>query len=90
MIIYIDSTFKCHTENDGTMREVHTDFFEGKCKDFVEGYRFIPFNESWTREDGMVFTGEMITPWKPFEELDVAQRNYEQELAEAARILLGV
>ena len=27
----------------------------------------------------MVFTGEMIAPWKPWDELDAAQREYERE-----------
>jgi hypothetical protein len=90
MKIYIDSEFRCHADNpDGTMREAETNFFDGKCKAFIEGYRFVPHGEIWTREDGTVFEGQMITPWKPYEELDRAQRDYERELAEAARILLG-
>ena len=87
--IYIDSEFKCHTINDGTMKAAETDFFDGKCDEFINGYRFIPDGESWTREDGSLFTGGMFSPWKPYEELDVAQREYDRELAEAARILLG-
>ena len=93
MTIYIDSEFKCHAENDGTMTEVQTSFFTGKCKEFIEGYRFVPDGESWTREDGTVFTGEMIAPRKPYDELDAAQREYEKEqLADmqAALELLGV
>ena len=79
--IYIDSEYKCHTTNpDGTFREVETDFFDGKCDTFIEGYRFIPSGESWTRSDGVVFTGEMIAPWKPYSELDSAQREYERQL----------
>jgi hypothetical protein len=31
------------------------------------------------REDGTVFSGEMVTPWKPWEELDAVQREYERE-----------
>lgn len=89
MTVYIDADFKCHTANDGTMREVQTAFFDGKCKAFIEGYRFIPDGESWTRGDGVVFTGEMVSPWKPYNELDQAQRQYERELAQAAMILLG-
>ena len=89
MKIFIDKEFCCHLLDDGTMTEVQTGFFYGKCKTFVEGYRFVPAGEIWTREDGTVFTGEMITPWKPYAELDAAQREYERELAEAARILLG-
>lgn len=80
-MIYIDSEFKCHTSNlDGTFREVETDFFYGKCQAFIEGYRFIPNGESWTRSDGIVFTGEMIAPFKPYAELDAAQREYERQL----------
>lgn len=87
--IYIDAGFCCHTANDGTMREVQTDFFDGKCQAFIEGYRFVPEGESWVREDGVVFEGEMVAPWKAYEQLDLAQREYEQEMARAAMILLG-
>lgn len=92
MKIYIDSDFKCHTTNtDGTFREVETDFFEGKSDEFVEGYRLVPAGEEWTRSDGVVFTGEMITPWRDISALNTAQRVYEQQLlaeyAEYLRIL---
>ena len=93
MKIYIDSEFKCHVADDGTMTEVETDFFDGKCREFIEGYRFIPSGRKWTRADGTVFTGEMIAPWKPYEELDAAQRAYEREqmadMENALAILLG-
>lgn len=80
-MIYIDSEYRCHTTNpDGTFREIETDFFDGKCDTFVEGYRFIPDGEGWTRSDGTVFQGEMIAPWKPYSELDSAQRKYERQL----------
>ena len=77
--IYIDTDFKCHTVNDGTMTAVETDSFDGKCDAFIEGYRYVPSGESWTRSDGVVFHGEMITPWKEFTELDAAQREYERQ-----------
>lgn len=81
MKIYIDSDFKCHVTNpDGVFREVEVDVFDGKCQTFIEGYRYIPFGESWTRSDGVVFHGEMIAPWKPYSELDSAQREYERAL----------
>lgn len=94
MKICIDADCKCHTTNpDGTFREVETDFFNGKCETFIEGYRYVPFGESWMRSDGIVFQGEMINPWKPYDELDAAQREYErQKLADAEAalaILLG-
>ena len=91
--IYIGSDFKCHVSNDGTRKAAQTEFFDGKCDAFVEGYRFVPEGESWTRSDGEVFRGEMIAPWKDFDELDSAQREYEREqladLEEFARIILG-
>lgn len=91
--IYIDSDFKCHVTNDGNMAVVETDFFDGKCTEYIEGYRFVPAGSTWIREDGEVFEGEMIAPWKPWNELDEAQREYErQEAADmrAALALLGV
>lgn len=81
MIICIDNDYKCHTSDpDGIYTAVETDFFDGKCKAYIEGYRYIPAGESWTRPDGVVFTGEMIAPWKDWRELDEAQREYEREL----------
>ena len=80
--VYIDSEFKCHTADDGTMKAVETEFFDGKCDAIIDGYCFVPAEESWTREDGAVFQGELAFPWKPLEELDAAQRAYERELSE--------
>lgn len=90
MKIYIDSEYCCHTTNpDGIFQEIETDFFDGKCVDFIEGYRYIPFGKSWTRSDGIIFDGEMIAPWKDYSELDVAQRQYErQQLDEYKEFLI--
>lgn len=77
--IYIDSEFKCHVEDDGTMQAVETDYFDGKCLAYIEGYRYIPEGETWIREDGEVFCGEMVSPWKGWQELDAAQGEYERE-----------
>ena len=88
MKVYIDSDFKCHVTDDGNMTAVETSFFDGKCDAFIEGYRYIPAGEFWTREDGQVFRGEMIAPWKDYAELDSAQREYERErLADAENAL---
>lgn len=80
--IYIDSEFKCHIASADEMKAVETDFFDGKCDAFVEGYRFVPNGESWMREDGVVFEGMMISPWKPFSELETAQAQYERDTAD--------
>ena len=81
MKIYIDSDFKCHTTNpDGMYTAVETDFFDGKCDAYIEGYRFVPAGAMWTRPDGVVFAGEMISPWKDWRALDATQRAYERQL----------
>ena len=67
--IYIDSDYKCHVTDDGTMTAVETDFFDNKCDIFVEGYCYDTSN-------GYV----QIYPWKDYTELDAAQRQYEQAL----------
>lgn len=83
MKIYIDDDFKCHAQNDGTMREVETNAFDGKCAEYIEGYRFIPEGETWTRSDGVRFTGEMITPWKDYAILETAQTAADRVQAQA-------
>ena len=84
MTIYIDTDFKCHVSNpDGTHTPVETTAFDGKCAAYIEGYRFVPAGAAWTRKDGVVFQGEMISPWKDWRELDAAQRAYEREQMEA-------
>jgi hypothetical protein len=79
MKIYIDSDCKCHAAPADGLTAVDTDFFGGKAPRYIDGYRFVPAGESWTREDGAVFAGEMVSPWKPWEELDAVQREYERE-----------
>ena len=69
MKVYVDSEFHCHTSNpDGTFREVNHPFFDGKCKTSIEGYCYDDSKGS-----------PAIYPWKPYEELDNAQRQYERE-----------
>lgn len=79
MKIFIDKDFKCNIYDDGTMIAVESDFFDGKCAEFIEGYRFVPDGKSWIRSDGEVFNGEMVSPWKDYSELDVVQREYEKQ-----------
>lgn len=80
--IYIDPDFHCHPTPGEGLRAVETEFFDGKSDAFIEGYRFVPAGESWVREDGTVFAGEMIAPWKDYAILEALQRQYEQLLPE--------
>ena len=84
MLIYLDNDFKCHLEDDGKRTAVETDVFDGKCRKFIEGYRFVPQGETWTRSDGEVFPGEMVSPWRDYSLLVEFQRQYEEMLAEQA------
>lgn len=76
MTIYIDSDFKCHVSAAEGRRAIETSFFDGKCPEWIESYRFVPEGETWTREDGEEFTGEMISPWKDLGEAYAAQTAY--------------
>lgn len=78
MTIYVDTDFKCYTAPGDGLTAVETDAFDGKAPGYIEGYRFVPEGMSWVREDGAVFAGEMVSPWKPWAELDEIQREYEQ------------
>lgn len=69
--IYVDSQMHCHRVDDGTMTAVNTVFFEGKCDTFVEGYNY-DTRKGYSR----------FYPWKPYAELDAAQRQYETMLAQ--------
>lgn len=80
--IYIDSDYKCYTEPAEDRTAVETAAFDGKCKKFIEGYRFVPDGHSWKRSDGAVFTGEMVAPWKDYAMLAAYQSGYEESLAE--------
>ena len=77
--IYLDKEFRCSvTETETTVQSVGTDFFDGKCDTFIEGYRFVPSGAVWTREDGVQFAGEMVAPHKPYTDLERAQIAYEK------------
>lgn len=95
MTIYIDNDYKCYTTPADGRVSIETDAFNGKCKQYIEGYRLVPAGCTWTRKDGKVFHGEMIAPWKSYEILAELQALYEEEQAKqadmaAALEILGV
>ena len=95
MLIYLDNDYRCHLTNDGTMREIDTDAFDGKCKMFIEGFRYIPEGETWKRPDGVEFPGLMAAPFDDYTILRKAQEQYEEDLAQMedmqnALAILGV
>lgn len=86
MTIYIDDNCKCYTTPAEGRREIETDFFDGKCRRFIEGYLYVPEGETWTRSDGEIFHGTMITPWKDYALLEEFQQQYEEMLAEFSEL----
>lgn len=83
-MLYYDSEFKLHTEFMEGETPVETDAFDGKCREYIEGHRYVPEGSVWVRDDGKAFPGVMCVPWKPKTELDAAQAQYERDQAELA------
>ena len=76
MIIYIDGDFKCHVSAAEGCREIETGFFDGKCPEWIESFRFVPAGETWVKPNGEMFRGEMVSPWKDLGEAYAAQAAY--------------
>lgn len=90
MTIYIDRDYKCHTAPGDGLTAIETDVFDGKCSRYIEGYRFVPVGESWTREDGAVFHGEMMSPAEDIRLLEAAQSAYEEAMATSTDALAAL
>lgn len=75
MTIYIDNDYKCYVSASAGRRAIETNDFNGKCDEWIESFRFVPAGETWTREDGEVFTN-MVAPWKDLGEAYAAQTAY--------------
>lgn len=78
MKIYIDNEYKCHVTNDGTMREIETDCFNGRCEEFIEGYKYDDRN------------GIAVYPWKPYAGLVAIQTAVDRTQAEADEQIMGL
>lgn len=76
MTIYIDSDYKCYVSAAEGRRAVETDAFNGKCPEWIESFRFVPVGETWVKENGEMFRGEMVSPWKDLGEAYAAQTAY--------------
>ena len=80
MQFYIDKEYKCYVTNNIDYRLMEDAFFDNKCKEFVEVYRYIPEGESWVDEDGNEYQGCMVSPWTDPGEAIVTQHNHEIQL----------
>lgn len=75
MTIYIDDDYKCYVSAADGRRAIEPEFFDGKCPEWIESFRFVPAGETWTREDGEIFTN-MVAPWKDLSAAYTAQADY--------------
>lgn len=76
MTIYIDSDYKCYVSAADGRRAVETNAFDGKCPEWIESYRYVPAGETWVRGDGVMFSGEMVSPWKDLTDAYATQAAY--------------
>ena len=76
MTIYIDSDYKCYVSAAEGRRAIETNEFDGKCPEWIESFRFVPEGDTWMREDGEEFRGEMTAPWKDLGNAYAAQAAY--------------
>lgn len=89
--IYIDPEHKCHASDNGTMTAVETEYFDGKCDAWIEGY---------CMEVDSYGNVQKLYPWKDVRILEAYQEQYERmgggssvdviEKSEAYDILIGV
>ena len=89
MTIYLDNDFVCHTESAEGRRAIETDVFDGQPKAYIEGYRYVPQGETWTRSDGVQFHGLMVSAAKDYNQImvDVAIGYLPDDEAETVTIL---
>lgn len=80
-VVYLDADFRCYSEAGEGRREVETDAFIGMTPSEIERFRYVPEGETWTRADGSVFRGVMVS---------LAEETNELEDMRAALALLGV
>ena len=68
------------------MTPVETNAFDGKCQKYIEGFRFVPAGETWTRDDGVEFHGEMVSPHTDYDIIAAYQEQYDASLVEMEQL----
>ena len=76
MTVYIDDDYKCHVTPIAGARSIDDTFFDNKCPNLIESYRYVPAEATWAREDGVAFAGPMIAPWRDIRQYDGEQQQY--------------
>lgn len=83
MTYYFDNNYCLHVSPEEGYQawKDENHFFEGKCKDFIEGYRVVPTGHTWESEEGIVYSGLMIAPFVDYVKLNAIQYKYDKEKA---------
>lgn len=71
MVVYIDSAYKCHVKPVSGAFAVETDLFNGKCEEYICGYRYVPEGHTFVDEKGVTRRGAVMYP---IENLGVLER----------------
>lgn len=89
MTIYIDADYKCHVAPIAGAKTIDDTFFDNKCPNLIESYRYVPAGATWTREDGVAFAGPMVAPWRNIRQYDGEQQQYLLDKLAAAQAALA-
>lgn len=79
MIVFLDTGFKVHTTLADDRIDIEDTFFDNKCVNLIESYRYVPIGKTWIDKGGREFAGPMIAPWRDIRQYDGEQREYERE-----------
>lgn len=84
---YIDEDYRLYVQPRPGLTAVELPEMEGKCRAYIEGYRYVPEGRVWIREDGTAFNGAMLSPATDYAALEMAQGAYEEALSRQAEEL---
>ena len=91
MKIYVDLTNGCKVSTVPALGRIAAEdaFFDNKCPNLIESYRYVPAGATWTREDGVAFAGPMVAPWRDIRQYDGEQQQYLLDKLAAAQTALA-
>ena len=75
--IYVDAENHCHVTGGDGLKAVETDYFDGKCDEYVQGYYY-------DVEKGILY------PFVSFDQLENAQLEYERARLADAEMALAI
>lgn len=87
MIIYVDPTNGYKVSAAPALGRIAAEdtFFDNKCSDLIESYRYVLAGATWAREDGVAFAGPMVAPWRDIRRYGGEQQRYLLDQLTAAR-----